>query len=148
MPFDVPGMTAAIVDINANPPATEQEVADRWAAALRTFFAPIANPLPLPGILDAAEAAASAAMAPLIAPVPGVGASSLAAAWAAFAGVLAAGFTPPVVAAVPPPAPYVPPALPPINDANIPAAAIASTTALWAITGTTTTPPAVVAPWA
>jgi hypothetical protein len=127
-------------------PSDEADVAAKWGAALKVFFDEMITPVLIPGTTTLGEGAMVAVMTPLIAPIPGVGATALAAGFAAFTATFVLGGLPVIV--VPPPAPFVPPPLPPTGNAALAALTLASAVVLWAITGTWTIPPALPAPWA
>lgn len=128
-------------------PLDEQSTAEKWAAALKVYFGELTLPTLLPGTLDLAETAMVGAMTPLIAPIPGVGATALGAGFMAFTATFTAGAAPPQIV-TPPPALFVPPPLPPTDNGAVAALALASAVQLWAITGMVTIPPASPVPWA
>jgi len=127
-------------------PETPVEVAQRWAEALSAYFDELTLPALIPGATSLAGAALQAAMPPLVAPVPGAGPAALQAGFAAFTAALVPGALPAM--AVPPPAPFVAPPLPPVTDATAAATTLASAVDLWARTGLSGVPPAPpVTPW-
>jgi hypothetical protein len=127
-------------------PENEQEVAQYWMGAIKEFFGELVSPALLPGTLDLAEKAGTAAMIPDLSAKPPLFPMAIQKGLTAFTATFTAGAAPPQIVA-PPPVPYVFPVSAPTEDPSIPAKAIATTVLAWAITGTVTIPPAAPTPW-
>lgn len=148
MPLDPLTLQAQILELTdqENPafrgfPPDAPAVAANWSSVARAFFAGAVVPaaaILIPGGLALAEEAMRARM---IADLVLGGPAALQNGFAAFAAVLAASVLPIAGVGAPPPAPLVLPILPPIPDPPIPAAAIATSVYVWALTGTVTPPP-------
>lgn len=130
-------------------PSSAEQTATNWAAAARVFFEELTAFAVIPGTHDVAEEAFYSASVASIS-LPGAGAAALDAAFAAYAGALAAGVAPGSGAAVPPPGPLaIATAIPlPVSTPGPPATAIGAHVKAWSATGTFTPTGGSAIPWA
>lgn len=148
----VNGILAFSDPANENLPATAQETAEAWADAMIAYLSTAILPPGLGAILSANRSAMVGAFVATALPEPnapgglfygpGIGAIALGTSLQ----VLVAGAVAIPALTVPPPALYVPPAMPPTTDPTAAATILAASVAAWAVTGTHVPPPGLAPP--
>lgn len=140
---DVASLQSTLVNIMTNHPEDESGAINQWAAAISTWLTSAVVPPAAATTSAAVESAVKGALSGMSA--DGAGLVAIPAAFAAGAAVVASAGAGPGVATPPPGPPPIVLSSP--QDVNAAATHIASVVATWVITGTWTSPAAVVSPW-
>ena len=129
---------------NRNFPGDAADTGKKWAAAFRTYFEGISNPVCLPIAHVTGEASCVSAMTPLVQATDGAAQAALAAGLQAYVVVIVANCAPYVAT---PPAGFILPSMPPTDSAVDAATILADGINTWAKTGMASIPPATASNW-